>query len=122
TAALSGSLFWVVSHDAKVADLYEEKLALIINVLTGGKPQDAQTFFAEGKLAKARSLLEKKDAAGSLSPTEFGLLNKTYMRLAEQEASARHYQNAVALLQKISSKSSQYEKARSLIRKYQHLR
>jgi tetratricopeptide (TPR) repeat protein len=122
TAALAGGLLWVLSNDSKVAGLFEEKLAPIINAVTGGKPQDAQTLFAEGKLAKARFLLEKKDADRSLSPAEFELLNKIYMRLSEQEAAARHYQNAIALLQKISSQSSQYEKAKSLIRKYRRLR
>src|SRR5262249_48540744 len=112
TAALAGGLFWVISNDAKVA--------AILSGLTGGK-EDAQALFAEGKLAKARSVLEKKDADGSLSPAEFELLNKIYVRLAEQEAGARHYQNAITLLQKVPSKSSQYEKAKSLIKKYRRL-
>src|SRR5262249_25325880 len=122
TLGLAGGLFWVVSNDAKVAQMYEQALAPLVNAVTGAKSEDAQTLFAEGKLAKARTMLEKKDADGSLSPAEFELLNKIYMRLAEQEATAKHYQNAVTLLQKVSSKSSQYDKARSLIKKFRRLR
>src|SRR5262249_23409947 len=122
TLGLAGGLFWVVSNDAKVAQIYEQTVAPLVNAVTGEKSEDAQTLFAEGKLAKARIMLEKKDADHSLSPAEFELLNKIYMRLAEQESAAKHSQNAVTLLQKVSSKSSQYDKARSLIKKYRRLR
>ncbi len=118
TAALAGGLFWVVSNDAKVGQMYEEQVAPLVNSVTGGQPNDPQSLFDQGKLAKARAALEQKNAEQPLTGANFELLNKIYMRMAEQESAARHYRNAVALLQKIPSGSSQYDKARSLIKKY----
>ena len=50
---------------------------------------------------------------GSLSAGEFEDLNRIYLRLAKREAGLHHYQEAIALCQKISPRSNQSQRAKT---------
>ncbi|HEY9871715.1 MAG TPA: serine/threonine-protein kinase [Candidatus Obscuribacterales bacterium] len=121
TLALLAGLAWLVSNDAKVSAVLEQQFGVLLGRSGADTGQDARVLVEQGKLAMARAALEKKAAKQPLSKNETELLNSIYIRLAEQEAGARHYQNAVALLQKVSSKSSQAGKAKALLKKYRRL-
>lgn len=125
TLFLFAVLLYVVSGDSRVARLMDDRLRPLIDGLVSGtgKPVggDPEQLYAQGKLALARSALEKQKDEGALSSKNEELLNRIYMRLAEQEAKAKHYKNAVTLLEKIPPGSSQYAKGKGLLRKYRKL-
>lgn len=121
TLALMAGLAWLVSNNAKVSAVFEQRFGALLGRLGADTGEDARALVEQGKLAMARAALEKKAAKQPLSKNESELLNSIYIRLAEQEAGAQHYQNAATLLAKVSSKSSQAGKARALLKKYRRL-
>lgn len=82
--------------------------------------QDADYLIANGRPEAAMRLLEKAQKAHALSSDDIERLNNAYVKLAEKKAANRRYNEAVEILEKVSSKSKYNAEASKLLNKYKH--
>lgn len=124
TLALFGSLYWLVTHEALINSVLDKKIRPMLGPVTKSKPQnqkaDAQDLIVQSKFSEARALLEKGKKDGKLSPEALNELNTVYDHLARKEIKAKHYKQAVALLQLITP-DGKNEAIKGLIKKYKKL-
>lgn len=114
-------LYWFTQGDSELAGALRDRLKTSLPFLTKLGLSEPANLFATGKLNEAVNLLEKKKAAGSLSAAESELLNKSYLRLANEEAKKKNYKAAVDLLAHVSGKGVHSSKAKALLKRYRRM-
>jgi len=122
TLGLFCCLVWVVSGNSHLIEV--PKLPLP-NWPFAAQPQaespDPAALLAQGRLGDARNLLEQRQREGSFTNSDRELLNRVYIRIGEQEAQRKNYRTAIDVLQRVTAKTSQSARAKSLIKRYRRL-
>lgn len=117
TIALFGALLWVVKNEARIDKMFGQMTTIAPNTGTK-KSADVDDLIATGKLDQARVILEKRKKAGTMQEGDEESLNALYSKLAKREAKAKHYKQAVALLEQITGDDKDDDQVRLLLKKY----
>jgi serine/threonine protein kinase len=123
TLGLTAALFWVVGNEARIHILLDHDLKKITTLVPHPTDQpkgDVDDLLAHNKLDQARALLEKHKKDGKLTDGETTTLNAIYSKLAKKEAGAKHYKQAVALLEQISGDDKDDDEVRMNLKKWRH--
>ncbi|HEY9792588.1 MAG TPA: serine/threonine-protein kinase [Candidatus Obscuribacterales bacterium] len=121
TIGLFASLFYLVKSPGLNATLQQNLH------LSSGKPApaasdqgDVDALIAANKLDQAKTVLEKRKKDGKMTDADMTNLNAVYLKLARKEAKAKHYKQAVALLEQISGDDKDDDEVRLNLRKWRH--
>lgn len=118
TIALFGTLLWVVKNEARIDKMFGQFSATDAKGSKKTGSLDPDDLIAQNKFEQARAILEKRKKEGKMEDGDQETLNSIYERLAKKEAKAKHYKNAVALLEQISGDDKDDEQTRLLLKKY----
>jgi hypothetical protein len=133
TLIMTGALFWVIANQTVIHTLLDKTTGKDASASTGtgtntassgnplgaeGKPSLA-TLLSQDKLEDAKVILDAKKKDGSIDDEGKETLDKICVKLARKEAKAKHYKQALALLDQVSDKTD--EEVKLLVKKYRRL-
>src|SRR5262249_41010181 len=87
-------------------------------LFSGNSPH---SLMEKGKYSEALKLLKEKEKIGQLSDSDLEDLNNAYVLIAGQYAQAGKYKSAYSVLQQVSPKSKQGQRAKELMKQYKRL-
>lgn len=106
-------LFWVVANEAKLHALMGKAGSMQQNY----QEKSIETLMAQNKLDQARKILEKKKKENKLTSQDRENLNWVYIGLARKETKAKHFRQAIALLELGSSDMREQPEVRIMLRR-----
>jgi serine/threonine protein kinase len=124
TVALFCSLFFLVRENTTINNLLHQQFHLPQPTAVADKPAAAANvddLIAQNKLDQAKAILEKKKKDGTLADDDLATLNSVYVKLAKREFKAKHYKQAVQLLESISGDEKDDDEVRMMLKRARKL-
>lgn len=128
TVLISGALFWVIAHQSIIQGLLAQKPAVESSNQTDKQSDtDAeakaavQNLISLGKLEEAKSLLESRRSLGRFDGQDRSNLDEVIVKMAKKEAKSKHYKQALAYLDQVSTEGRADSDIKGLAKKWKRL-
>jgi hypothetical protein len=83
--------------------------------------QTVHTLISQNKFDEAKALLDQHKKIGPLGQDEQENFDWVCIKLSKREAKAKHYKQAIALLDQLSDESKEDEEVKSMYKKFKKL-
>lgn len=118
TIVVTVLLFWVVANESMIHTLIKKSKAVAVQESPATDNSDIEALMAKNKLNQARKILENKKRNSKLSEQDQENLNWIYIRLARKEAKAKHFKQAIAILEQGSPDMKEQEEVKILLKRF----
>ncbi|MBX9685968.1 MAG: protein kinase [Candidatus Obscuribacterales bacterium] len=116
TLAMTVALFWVIANQAMIHSIISKKTEQAGSSESGSK-SNVETLMAQDKLEEAKAILEQKKKDGSFSSNDQENFDWVCVKLARKESKAKHFKQAMAILDQVSSETREEDEVKALIKK-----
>jgi serine/threonine protein kinase len=119
TITVTAALFWIIANQAMIHSAMNQPGKKGVDSQV--EKQTVHTLISQNKFDEAKALLDQHKKIGPLGQDEQENFDWVCIKLSKREAKAKHYKQAIALLDQLSDESKEDEEVKSMYKKFKKL-